>query len=122
MFFANASNLQLIGGKLYYKKNLKKIIIKKGMKLHIIKSNQNKESRTRNKINQISIKDKLMNKSNKKIKIINCWINLPLLFEKYIRNRILKLYGIQFIENTKNLIKLIFSFSKFGIFKNTYRR
>lgn len=102
LFFANASNLKLIGGKLYYKKNLKKIIIKKGMKLHIIKSNQNKESRTRNKINQISIKDKLMNKSNKKIKIINCWINLPLLFEKYIRNRILKLYGIQFIENTKN--------------------
>jgi hypothetical protein len=71
------------------------------MKLHIIKSNQNKESRTRNKINQISIKDKLMNKSNKKIKIINCWINLPLLFEKYIRNRILKLYGIQFLENIK---------------------
>ena len=42
LFFANASNLQLIGGKLYYKKNLKKIIIKKGMKLHIIKSYQNK--------------------------------------------------------------------------------
>ena len=94
LFFVNLSSIKSINGKIYNKKVLDKKLIKKNIKFHIIKSIQNK-------------KIKFDKKSNEKIfnilKVSNKGISterFPILFEKYIKNKVLYLYK-QFFEIIK---------------------
>ena len=78
-----------ISDKIYYKKIPEKNLIKRNIKFHIIKSNKKLKLESKERQKGISSKDK------------KCWINLPLTIEKYIKNRIIKLYSFYFFDKLK---------------------
>ena len=100
LFFINISNNKIVSGKIYYKKVSDKNLIKKSIKFHIIKSS-NKNLKTEQKYNIIENKDKDVSKINKQIKSNNWWLKLPLIIEKYIKNKVSYLYSRLFFENLK---------------------
>ena len=93
IFFVNLSNIS-IGGKNYPQKIQEKYIIKRNIKFHLIKSNQKLKLKSEEK-------QKGILRTGKKVISNNCWINLPLTIEKYIKNRVINLYSFYFFENLK---------------------
>ena len=79
----NLSNIS-IGGKNYPQKIQEKYIIKRNIKFHLIKSNQKLKLKSEEK-------QKGILRTGKKVISNNCWINLPLTIEKYIKNRVINL-------------------------------
>ena len=94
LFFVNLSSIKSINGKIYNKKVLDKKLIKKNIKFHIIKSIQNKKIKFDKKSNEKIIN--ILKVSNKGISTER----FPILFEKYIKNKVLYLYK-QFFEIIK---------------------
>ena len=88
IFFVNLFNIS-IGGKNYPQKIQEKYIIKRNIKFHLIKSNQKLKLKSEGK-------QKGILRTGKKVISNNCWINLPLTIEKYIKNRVINFYSFYF--------------------------
>ena len=101
LFFTNLSNAQLISGKIYYKKNIEKNLVKRNIKLYIIKPYYHKSMKSEKNIGENSFQNKNKNTNHKRVHTTNLWIKLPIILEKYIKKKVFDLYINHFFENLK---------------------